>query len=787
MATGKETRSFVVDSNLKESLPDVRGLTFINGNYLITWGATHTIKVWDIENAKLNRIFMEDATSSIDKKNFISQVTVSPDGATLAFIMSYWPWAYAAMSNWPWAYAQATLNVWNLKDGKSRCEISVPADHYTSPVFSPDSRHIAWLEPGGAIHVYQSGSLEKTRSFGKSFLGGSAEALSFSPDGKILAVLTASQTIRILDSLTGKRLRQIGEALPPKELTNPRRRTFDDWTPSCGPVRLAWSPNSKLIAQGWRPAMVRIWDAETGKGNDAPIANYGPNLGLIVAADGKSAVTMGADNSVRTWDVTTATEKRRVFLPPKMVAHTLLDTGRALMGTKAESLSIWDINKSKELLKIRHIEDREQISRFDLTNDGKSLLAVNYAPGSFSSRLSDWYPTHSRLYDVKTGAARQAFVPNWIKRGPDKRDEAESAIWVNTYPVAIAYGSKGSTAVATIVSPSFGFGAGSYDHYALRYKRSEKESLFVWETKELEPGQVTRAVSFTPDDRAILTFNRRQQTTWISLLESATGNERCRFTIPVDAHTQAKFAHGFSKNGELLAVGAEDGTTIVFDVRRCKQIARLAGCQGTICNIAFGSDLATLFTAGSDGTVLIWDLRAQLLAAQKAVEISPDNAKRYWTDLADKDTITAYRALGALLAARAQAVELLREKLKPVRRVPPADIEKLISDLDSNRTSTRQCASLELRRSGPQSTTALKKGLEKSRSLEQRRRIEALLAELKQNDLIPPRDELRELRAIEILEAIGTPAARSILERLAVGAPGSRITDEASFALSRLH
>ena len=51
--------------------------------------------------------------------------------------------------------------------------------------------------------------------------------------------------------------------------------------------------------------------------------------------------------------------------------------------------------------------------------------------------------------------------------------------------------------------------------------------------------------------------------------------------------------------------------------------------------------------------------------------------------------------------------------------------------------------------------------------------------------LQPPR-YLRELRAIEALEYIGTAEARAVLHRLAQGAPTARFTQEGRAALERL-
>lgn len=45
---------------------------------------------------------------------------------------------------------------------------------------------------------------------------------------------------------------------------------------------------------------------------------------------------------------------------------------------------------------------------------------------------------------------------------------------------------------------------------------------------------------------------------------------------------------------------------------------------------------------------------------------------------------------------------------------------------------------------------------------------------------------LQLYRAIEILEKIGTPAAAEVLDTLAKGQPGSRLSDEAAVTLGRI-
>ncbi len=76
------------------------------------------------------------------------------------------------------------------------------------------------------------------------------------------------------------------------------------------------------------------------------------------------------------------------------------------------------------------------------------------------------------------------------------------------------------------------------------------------------------------------------------------------------------------------------------------------------------------------------------------------------------------------------------------------------------------------------------KALASNPPLEVKRRIEDLLDEIRKPVTLPKK--LQTLRAIEVLEHIGTPEAQEVLKSLAKGAPEARITHEAKGSLERL-
>ncbi len=104
-----------------------------------------------------------------------------------------------------------------------------------------------------------------------------------------------------------------------------------------------------------------------------------------------------------------------------------------------------------------------------------------------------------------------------------------------------------------------------------------------------------------------------------------------------------------------------------------------------------------------------------------------------------------------------------------------------IKDLDHDSFAVRDKATRELASLGDLVRAPLRQALAANPPLETRRRLQQLLDEM--NQLQPA--QLRCLRAIDVLERIGTPGSVAILERLTQGNPESRVTTESRTVLAQ--
>ena len=215
----------------------------------------------------------------------------------------------------------------------------------------------------------------------------------------------------------------------------------------------------------------------------------------------------------------------------------------------------------------------------------------------------------------------------------------------------------------------------------------------------------------------------------------------------------------------------------------------MRGHRGGITSLALTADGRTLVTGGADTTALVWDSTELAKRRQPPAPIDVDVARAtaLWEQLVQPDAAKAHAAMRLLAQAPRQALPLLAERTQAVRPPDSRQIVRLVANLDSNRFLTRQQAEEDLEKLGELAANALTQALAAKPALELRTRAERLLNRLAVGGPPPlSGEELRGQRALELLEALGTPAACTALETIARRTDGSRLAAEARASLKRL-
>jgi outer membrane protein assembly factor BamB len=175
-----------------------------------------------------------------------------------------------------------------------------------------------------------------------------------------------------------------------------------------------------------------------------------------------------------------------------------------------------------------------------------------------------------------------------------------------------------------------------------------------------------------------------------------------------------------------------------------------------------------------------------ILAAPKGASgETPDKLQSWWRALGDADTDKAFAILLKFERADDWAGRFLARQLRAAPEPAEKAVRALAANLSSRDFHMRQAAYQRLSRHGAAIQSLLQQEMDRAVTAEARIRIGRLLYDSR--DLQPRNEqEWRVLRALRVLERRGDEVSRRVLQRLAGGAQGARITEWAGQARSRL-
>jgi WD40 repeat protein len=688
------------------------------------------------------------------------------------------------------------LHVWETAAGKEIWKKPLPNRMPGDFTFSPDGKLLALIliaeSQGVELWDAATGKLLRTLEHPKNT---GIARVAFAPDGKTLATATGDRVF-LWEVATGKEQARLEGKI--------------GWS-----VGLAFTPDGKALVSASADTRAHIWDIEKRKlrfSLGRPLDVAGASLAL--SPDGRTAAVGTHYSKIHFWDVATGKELFSEFQGPdsRIRCLTYSPDGRLLAcGGDLRKVHLWDAKIWKPC---RELDGIAQSLSFAL--DGKRLAGVPFVPTNFPP--SHWSAESNKplsVWDLSTGKAITP-IPN---KGPVK------------FPVgALAVPDKGPGNIHWATFCRGGKALATFDD----------ERLVIWDagtwrklgqvSAEGLQSRVTPLV--TPDGRTAVLLG--------GYLSGRGAPAAVSRVIDLDSGTKglALPAGGYlgalSPDGKTLALGLQfwdlvlgkeirregarfgpdsgplgvlawspDGRWLatapgfpnphgntpevpriqLWDVRDRKEVASFQTGGGFVGALAFSPDGSRLASGMRNGSVLVWDVAA----AVRAVKPEPGAAKgkevaALWQELTGQDATRAHQSLWAMVAVPAKTVPFLKAQLLPKATVGPDKIRQWVAELDSPTFSVRDKASRRLRALGAEAEPYLSQALKGKPSLETRRRVEALLQALQPTSAVM----LRSRRGIQVLEHIGTPEARQVLQALTAGPPAGIQAREARAALDRL-
>lgn len=760
-------------------------VAFAGEKAVVSTGRDSSFRYWDVATGSLSR--------KLPGPHGDFRCACNPDGSILA----------------TWNHKPPGIALWDLKVGKLLRII--PLKTYQ------DSRDLAFTADGKSLGVIEDDKFhlydpatgdEKTLPFKVPYR---PDHIALSPDGKVVAICNRTQGIVLREVDTGN-----------------ERRRIQDKEGTC----VAFAPDGKTLAvAGGYKRGARLYDPETGAAKgELPIlprrGNRGDYYHMAFSHDGRILATVGGAQPAVLWDVAERKELHR--LPVTWASGMTFSTDDKTFAISVySSIRLWDTRTGKEL----HPNEGQtgEVNAVAISPDGRFVVSGSY----WDYSVHVWDSASGRLLHVLdkndadirkldfgldgetfVSAGGESVIRQWnavsgkqIREFPLKGPNIEVTQQVRN----LRHSADGKI----IAAVSSGYGGTGV-------------TLWAWDAdtgKEIVRRpfvhEVINDCGFSPDAKTIVGGDKDR----VVLEDVLNGKTR---KLPM--------VHGplaFSKDGAMLAVAKSAGETLaVWDLARDREsLAMESGGVGFasfswdgrylasagyeslrlwelasgkevlshaapektagwfghafVSSLAYSRDGRSVVTGLIDSTILKWDLIPDRQAIRKAAgSFAPEDLERLWADLGAKDAAKAYVATHALASGPPPKIlAFLERRLKPAKGVDAERLKKLVQDLGSDKFAIRDAAGKELENSLEDIRPALERALELSLPLESQRRLERLLA---RPMVLPPGDTLRSVRAVALLEKIGTLEARRFLDQLTQGPADARLTREAVAALARL-
>jgi WD40 repeat protein len=308
--------------------------------------------------------------------------------------------------------------VWTFCSGRNTVkERFAYEDMIIHLAISPDGATLATALENGKLRLWSVTSHVEVATL--STEAGYVGPITFSPDGRFLAVVMFMKGIKILDTSNWEESDRVDPDVFPGE----RNHGFPDI------ASIAYSPDAQTLAITRGPDDdIMLLDMQSKKQRRSFKGGRYGNEGVAFSPDGTKLAAAGGDGKFRVWDVSTGKEIGAfVGSPGEVRVVAFSPDGRYLIGdglwTAQEAnsspdplgprfrIKVWDLETMKET-RMGFFRRWEKAAAIAMSPNGKLLAAFGGGAHLFDSAGSKDFPGRINLWDFDSGKELLDFEPS---------------------------------------------------------------------------------------------------------------------------------------------------------------------------------------------------------------------------------------------------------------------------------------------------------------------------------------------------------------------------------------
>lgn len=286
-----------------------------DGRWLASGANDRTVRLWQIATGRELPLLSGNA-------GWVRAIAFSPDSSLLA-----------SGSN------SGEVKVWNLNGNKMVANVSYSQEQVVSIAFSPDGKALAAGGTGSSLHLLDVATGRTRNLDGHT---GEITSVDFQPDSELLASGSTDKTVRLWNATTGSLVKTLA--------------TLDVHVNA-----ISFSPDGKRLAIGTAGGQLSVLSLESNKTQN--LSGAGAEiLSLAFSPDGRWLASGSMDQSVKLWDVSSAGAEPRPLRGASGEVNAVAfsnDSRWLVSGNGAGNMTVWQVANAALAANILSVPGRD--------------------------------------------------------------------------------------------------------------------------------------------------------------------------------------------------------------------------------------------------------------------------------------------------------------------------------------------------------------------------------------------------------------------------------------------